>query len=74
MLVDVDHPDEPLEVEVEQCSQKLLLLAVPNTSVQFEMWRYNADSPFEGSLGGRYYIFDPSTIVKMKVRTKVRSK
>lgn len=61
MLTDVDNPCEPLEVEVEQSTQTLLRVAVPNTSVRFELNRLEADSLFEGSLGGRYFIFDASS-------------
>jgi len=59
MLVDDQHPDEPLEAEVEQLSELVLGLAVPNTLARFELHRLNAEMPFEGELGGRHYKFDP---------------
>jgi hypothetical protein len=69
VLVDVDRPDEPLEVEVEQISQAVLSVIVPNTFIRFELRRRNRDAPFEGSLGGRYFMFDPATlVVKKKAR------
>lgn len=69
VLVDVDRPDEPLEVEVEQISQAVLSVIVPNTFIRFELRRRERDAPFEGSLGGRYFMFDPATlVVKKKAR------
>lgn len=69
VLVDVDRPDEPLEVEVEQISQAVLSVIVPNTFIRFELRRRDRDAPFEGSLGGRYFMFDPATlVVKKKAR------
>lgn len=65
-LVDVDRPDEPLEVEIEQINQAVLSVTVPNTFVRFELRRRDRDAPFEGSLGGRYFIFDPATLTAKK--------
>jgi hypothetical protein len=66
VLIDADHPDEPLEVEVEQISQAVLSVAVPNTFVRFELRRRELDAPYEGSLGGRFFSFDPATLVVKK--------
>ncbi len=52
-LVDDRHPEEPLEVEVVQFGKSFLRLVVPNTLVRFELKRHDADTPFEGELGGR---------------------
>ncbi len=57
-LVDVFHPDEPLEVEIEQFSESTLRLTIPNTHVSFELRRRNQGMPFEGELGGRYFTID----------------
>jgi hypothetical protein len=65
-LVDVDRPDEPLEVEVEQISQAILNVAVPNTFVRFELRRRDMETPYEGSLGGRFFMFDPAKLVVKK--------
>jgi hypothetical protein len=35
---------------------------VPNTLVRFELRRLNAETPFEGELGGRHFSFDPNSI------------
>jgi hypothetical protein len=71
-LVDVDRPDEPLEVQIEQVNQAVLSVAVPNTFVRFELRRRDRESPFEGSLGGRYFMFDPATLAAKKSVTLVK--
>ncbi|MFY9626739.1 MAG: hypothetical protein WAK03_01115 [Methylocystis sp.] len=58
-LVDVDRPDEPLEAETAHVSETALRLVVPNTAVEFELRRSDPNGPYEGSLGGRDYVFDP---------------
>jgi hypothetical protein len=60
ILFDAYHPDEPLEAEIEQSSPTELCLAIPNTQVRFKLRRPDPDAAFEGSLGGRDFIFDPS--------------
>ena len=60
ILFDPSHPDEPLEAEIEKSNQKELMLLVPNTRVRFKLTRTDADAVFEGSLGGRDFIYDPS--------------
>jgi hypothetical protein len=58
-LIDVDRPDEPLHVDVEWASEALLRVSVPNTIVTFELRREGGDLPFEGALGGRFFVFEP---------------
>jgi hypothetical protein len=36
-----------------------LTLAVPNTSVQFRLFRQSRNAPYQGSLGGRSFCFVP---------------
>jgi len=61
-LVDDSRPDEPLAAEVEYFDESLLRVTVPNTLVRFELRRLNAETPFEGELGGRHFSFDPNSI------------
>lgn len=58
-LTDVDRPDEPLEVHVEQMTETTLRVSVPNTVVGFELLRPREGAAFEGALGGRSFTFDP---------------
>jgi hypothetical protein len=58
--MDIDRPDEPLEAEIEELNGSVLVLSVPNSSVRFALRRRDKDSPFEGALGGRYFVFDPN--------------
>ncbi|PWB81533.1 MAG: hypothetical protein C3F11_14975 [Methylocystaceae bacterium] len=57
-LIDIDRPGEPLEVEIERMTETVLRVAVPNTIVKFELRRHREDWPFEGGLGGRYFMYD----------------
>jgi hypothetical protein len=70
MLIDLDRPEEPFEVDVEEYSQLALRLRVPHTIVSFEMRRNSSGAPFEGAIGGRNFIFDPATIAKKKTRKR----
>lgn len=56
-LFDIDRDGETLEVHIEHVGEWALLVSVPNTTVRFELRRRTADGPFEGSLGGRSFIF-----------------
>lgn len=69
-LTDTDRPDEPLEVEIERITETTLRVAVPNTIVRFDLRRQKEDGPFEGSLGGRYFTFDPNASKSGKTRRK----
>lgn len=60
ILFDAQHPEEPLEAQVELCSQMELSLSIPNTNVRFKVCRSNQEASFEGSVGGRDFIYDPS--------------
>jgi hypothetical protein len=57
-LTDPDHPDEPIEVEVEASGETALRVHVVNTIVSFVMRRSDRKSPFTGTLGGRIFTFD----------------
>ena len=57
-LEDVDRPNEPLEAEVDEITQAVMRLSVPNTQVQFNLYRGRGGKCFEGTLGGRYFAFD----------------
>lgn len=69
-LTDLDRPDEPLEVEIERVTEAILRVAVPNTVIRFELRRQREDAPFEGALGGRYFMFDPNVAKPSKTRKK----
>jgi hypothetical protein len=69
-LTDVDRPNDPLEVEIERVTETILRVLVPNTIVRFDMRRAREDAPFEGSLGGRYFLFDPNEVKKTKTARK----
>jgi hypothetical protein len=72
-LTDVDRPGEPLLVEVQEIRGDVLVLSVPNTSVSFYMRRGPSTLAFKGSIGGRDFIFDPSTLKRANgVPTKAR--
>jgi hypothetical protein len=60
-LIDADRPEEPLEVEIVRLTATVLVVTVPGTSVSFELSRLDAETPFEGSLGGRQYRFTPKS-------------
>lgn len=58
-LVDVDRPGETLEVDVITSDGTVLQLEVPNTNVQFRLFRRDRNAAYEGSLGGRHFCFIP---------------
>jgi len=59
-LFDEHHPDEPLEAEVEELSQTELIATVANTHIKFRLLRSTPELPFEGTLGGRDFVFNPT--------------
>lgn len=65
-LLDQDRPNEFLEVEVLEAGRDELLLAVPNTIVQFKLRRWG--NVFEGSLGGRAFVFSSQHTEKWQKR------
>lgn len=67
-LTDVDRPDEPLVVEIERVTETTLRVVVPSTIVRFDLRRHREDLPFEGSLGGRSFSFDPEPPKKPSAR------
>jgi hypothetical protein len=73
-LIDPDRPEEPLEAEMEEASETVLRLAIPNTFVRFEMRRSSATAPFVGALGGRDFIFDPTTLRSKPGATKPKAR
>ncbi len=58
-LVDADRSGETLEVDVITSDETVLQLQVPNTNVQFRLFRRDRNAAYEGSLGGRYFCFIP---------------
>ncbi len=56
---DIDRPNEPLKAEIEAINGSVLRLRVANTAVRFTLRRVNGNPYFEGSLGGRDFVFDP---------------
>lgn len=59
-LTDIDRADEPLQVDIEVSSPTTLRVLVPNTVIRFELRRFGDGRPYEGALGGRYFLFDPA--------------
>lgn len=56
-ITDVDRPGETLEVDIIAADETSLTLAVPNTSVQFKLFRHSRKAAYTGSLGGRSFFF-----------------
>jgi hypothetical protein len=69
-LTDIDRPGEALEVDIIAADETSLTLAVPNTSVQFRLFRHSLQSPYHGSLGGRSFCFVPLAVEARKTVTK----
>jgi hypothetical protein len=61
-LTDIDRPGEALEVDIIAADETSLTLAVPNTSVQFRLFRHSRQAPYQGSLGGRSFCFIPRAV------------
>ncbi len=59
-LTDIDRPDEPLRAEIEAIEGTVLKVRVANTAVRFTLRRVNGNPYYQGSLGGRDFILDPS--------------
>lgn len=51
-LTDISRPGEALEVDIITADETWLTLAVPNTSVQFRLFRHSREAPYQESLGG----------------------
>ncbi len=64
VLNDIDRPDEPLVVEINELRDTTIVVGVPNTQVKFYLQRRNGSGCFEGSLGGRYFVYDPAKPAK----------
>jgi hypothetical protein len=58
ILVDVDRPGKTFEVDVLAVDERVLKVAVPNTVVQFSLFRRGR--AYEGALGGRIFRFTPT--------------
>jgi hypothetical protein len=70
-LTDIDRPGEALEVDIIAVDETSLTLAVPNTSVQFRLFRHSRNAPYQGSLGGRSFCFVPLAVdAKKTIITK----
>ncbi len=59
-ITDIDRPDEPLKAVVEAINGGVIRLRVSNTTVRFSLRRVNGNPYFQGSLGGRDFVFDPN--------------
>jgi len=62
ILMDVDRPGETLEVDLITSDETVLQLEVPNTNVQFRLFRRDRNAAYEGPLGGRYFCFIPPRV------------
>ena len=71
ILVDVDRPGETFEVEVLAGDERVLKVAVPNTVVQFSLFR--RDRVYEGALGGRIFRFMPTAAdTRKRIRENIQ--
>ncbi|MBY6243692.1 hypothetical protein [Methylosinus sp. Sm6] len=61
-LTDIDRPGEALEVDIVAADETSLTLAVPNTSVQFKLFRHSRKASYTGSLGGRSFFCSPDVV------------
>jgi hypothetical protein len=61
-ITDVDRPGETLQVDIIAADEASLTLAVPNTSVQFKLFRHGRKASYTGSLGGRNFFFAPHAV------------
>ncbi len=59
-LTDIDRPKDPLKAEIEAIGERVARLRVANTTVRFSLTRVNGNLYYQGSLGGRDFIFDPT--------------
>ncbi|WP_018267722.1 hypothetical protein [Methylosinus sp. LW4] len=73
-LTDVDRAEEPLQVSIEARSETTLRVLVPNTVVHFELRRSGDGRPFEGALGGRYFLFEPEPASAATAKVGTRRK
>jgi len=71
-LSDIDRPGEALEVDIIAADGTSLTLAVPNTSVQFRVYRHSREAPYRGSLGGRIFCFIPLAVDAKRTVAKLR--
>lgn len=55
ILTDLDRPSETLEAGIIAMDDSVLILSVPNTNVQFRMFRRARSGTYEGTLGGRSF-------------------
>jgi hypothetical protein len=59
ILTDLDRPGETLEVGIVAMGDSVLILSVPNTNVQFRLFRRARNGAYEGTLGGRSFGWVP---------------
>lgn len=60
VLTDLDRPEETLKVEIVALDEAVLSVSVPNTIVQFKLFRHKRSAVYVGSLGGRSFVFVPT--------------
>ncbi|HEY8260598.1 MAG TPA: hypothetical protein VIG55_05255 [Methylosinus sp.] len=71
-IILIDRPGEALEVDIIAADETSLTLAVPNTSVQFQLFRHSRRALYQGSLGGRSFRFVPNAVEAGKIAAKKR--
>ncbi len=59
-LEDIDGPGKPLFAEIEERSETVLELRIPETRIRFYLHRQEGQSHFDGCLSGRRFVFNPS--------------
>ncbi len=59
-LEDIDGPGKPIFAEIEELSETVLELRIPETRIRFYLHRQEGQRHFDGCLNGRRFLFDPS--------------
>jgi hypothetical protein len=67
ILTDLDRPGETLEVGIIAMDDSVLILSVPNTNVQFRLFRRARNGAYEGTLGGRSFGWVPQRPTRDKM-------
>jgi hypothetical protein len=64
LLIDIERPKEPLDVEILELTATNLTVRVANTEVFFRLRKREIGMIFEGSIGARSFEFDAEPLVK----------
>jgi hypothetical protein len=67
ILTDLDRPGETLEAGIIAMDDSVLILSVPNTNVQFRLFRRARNGTYEGTLGGRSFGWVPQRPTSNKI-------